>query len=50
MDTKEKIFSLKEEIDCQLTPLITSDFIYIDLPYHNNIGDDLIWKGTKDFF
>lgn len=50
MDTKEKIFSLKEEIDCQLTPLITSDFIYIDLPYHNNIGDNLIWKGTKDFF
>ena len=36
-------------IEEQLTPLIDSDYIYLDLPYHNNIGDALIWMGTEQF-
>jgi pyruvyl transferase EpsO len=43
------VTSLKQIITDTLTPLITNDYIYLELPYHNNIGDVLIWKGTKDF-
>lgn len=32
-----------------LLPLITCDYVFIDLPYYSNIGDTLIWKGTEDF-
>ena len=28
-------------------PLITSDYVLLDLPYHSNIGDSLIWKGEE---
>ena len=49
MNANEKIAQLKAEIDRQLKPLITSDFVYLDLPYHPNIGDTLIWKGTVSF-
>lgn len=40
---------LQMEINERLTPLIESDYIYLDLPYHSNIGDSLIWMGT-DYF
>lgn len=33
----------------QLTLLINSDYCYLDLPYHSNIGDTLIWMGTDHF-
>lgn len=36
-------------IEEKLTPLIDSRYIYLDLPYHCNIGDSLIWMGT-DYF
>ena len=32
-----------------LSPLIKTDYIYLDLPYHSNIGDTLIWLGTEEF-
>ena len=32
-----------------LTPLIDHDYIFIDLPYYNNIGDVLIWEGTERY-
>jgi pyruvyl transferase EpsO len=32
-----------------LTPLIDNDFILLDLPYHTNIGDNLIWEGEIQF-
>lgn len=32
-----------------LLPLITCEYIFVDLPYYSNIGDTLIWKGTEDF-
>lgn len=45
-DLKEKLQSI---IEAKLTPLIDSDYVYWDLPYHVNIGDTLIWQGTLDF-
>lgn len=32
-----------------LTPLITSDYVLLDCPYHYNTGDSLIWQGELDF-
>lgn len=40
---------LRRKIEEQLTPLIDSDYIYLDLPYYSNIGDALIWMGTEHF-
>lgn len=40
---------LQGRIAEQLTALIDSDYIYLDLPYHSNIGDTLIWLGTDQF-
>lgn len=40
---------LRRIIEEQLTPLIESDYIYLDLPYYSNIGDALIWMGTEHF-
>lgn len=41
------IDDLKYRIEQTLLPLITSDYIFLDLPYYSNIGDALIWKGTE---
>lgn len=49
MTSEEKIKSLCAEIHSKLTPLINSDYVLYDLPYHNNIGDLLIWKGELSF-
>ena len=43
------IDSLRKKISDTLTPLITHDYVYLDLPYHPNIGDTLIWEGTREF-
>ena len=45
MRAKEKIERLRAEIEKQLIPLIDSDYVLWDLPYHTNIGDTLIWQG-----
>lgn len=50
MHFSKKIQSLKEQVVNQVGPLIKEDFVYLDLPYHNNIGDTLIWEGTLAFF
>lgn len=49
MNIQQRIEFLKEIIFKQVTPLIDSDYIFIDLPYYSNIGDTLIWKGTETF-
>ena len=49
MDTSEKIQQLRAVINKELKPLIDGDYVYLDLPYHNNIGDTLIWQGTLSF-
>ncbi|MEQ3236448.1 polysaccharide pyruvyl transferase family protein [Bacteroides cellulosilyticus] len=45
----EKIDFLKSKINEGLLPLISGPCIYLDLPYHSNIGDTLIWEGTEQF-
>jgi pyruvyl transferase EpsO len=49
MNCQQKINELKQKIETVLTPLIDSDYIYLDLPYHYNIGDTLIWEGEESF-
>lgn len=49
MRRTEKICELKANIERQLTPLIGSDYVLLDLPYHTNIGDTLIWEGETWF-
>lgn len=49
MKSKEKIEFLRRTIVSALTPLIQEDYILLDIPYYDNIGDVLIWEGTKAF-
>ena len=49
MTTKNKISQLRETIKGQLLPLIDHDYWLLNVPYHNNIGDVLIWQGELDF-
>ncbi|MDR0988020.1 MAG: polysaccharide pyruvyl transferase family protein [Prevotellaceae bacterium] len=46
----EKIDALKDALTQGLLPLIGKrKCAYMDLPYHVNIGDTLIWEGTEHF-
>ncbi|MCL2689224.1 MAG: hypothetical protein FWE57_05185 [Chitinispirillia bacterium] len=49
----EKVKQLSQIIDDRLLPVInkskTKECVYLDLPYHTNIGDVLIWRGTEHF-
>ncbi len=49
MTSQEKVLQLKHIIYRTLSPLIDSDYILLDLPYHSNLGDTLIWQGELDF-
>lgn len=49
MQTESLINHLREKIQKDLSPLVSSDYVYLDLPYHPNIGDTLIWGGTREF-
>lgn len=49
MQTELLIKQLREKIQKELTPIVDNDYVYLDLPYHPNIGDTLIWEGTKKF-
>lgn len=40
---------LSKKIEDELKPLISSDYVLWDLPYHINMGDILIWEGELDF-
>lgn len=44
-----KITKLKNLITDELTPLIDSDYVLLDIPDHDNIGDNLIWDGELEF-
>ncbi|GAA4434515.1 polysaccharide pyruvyl transferase family protein [Ravibacter arvi] len=46
---KEKIEELKSIIIDKMLHRIDSDYVLLDLPYHTNIGDTLIWEGEEDF-
>lgn len=43
------IDSLRAKVVNTLLPLITSDFVLLDLPDYGNIGDHLIYAGEKEF-
>ncbi len=49
MTNQEKIEELKTCISDGLTPIINSDYLYLELPYYSNVGDVLIWEGTNNF-
>ena len=49
MQTESLIIHLREKIQKELTPIVDNDYVYLDLPYHHNIGDTLIWEGTREF-
>lgn len=49
MQTDTLIQKLRERIQVTLSPIINNDYVYLDLPYHGNIGDTLIWEGTREF-
>ena len=44
-----KINELRAIIYNKLQHLIDGDYILLDVPYYTNIGDTLIWEGTKHF-
>lgn len=48
MKATEKISQLKKIIAELLTPLVNSDYVLLDVPYYTNIGDTLIWEGTRE--
>ena len=49
MKINEKVAQLKEIIDSNLRDLIDDDYLLLDLPYYQNIGDTLIWAGELEF-
>ena len=49
MESKDKIIELRGVIEEKLTSLIDHDYVLLDLPYYDNIGDTLIWEGTREY-
>lgn len=49
MKFDEKIKQLRTLIDCALKPYINSDYVFLDLPYHSNVGDTLIAMAAKNY-
>lgn len=43
------ILAHQQLIQTELVPLINKEYILLDLPYHLNIGDLLIWEGERIF-
>ncbi|MCQ2286666.1 MAG: polysaccharide pyruvyl transferase family protein [Bacteroidales bacterium] len=49
MNINKKLIQLRSIINTQLASLIDSDYAYFDYPCYPNIGDNLIWEGTRTF-
>lgn len=49
MDSHKKIHQLKSIIYNSLAPLIDNEYVLLDIPSHNNLGDTLIAQGELDF-
>lgn len=49
MSNNLNILKLRKVIECELAPLIDQDYALIDVPDHDNIGDNLIWEGELSF-
>lgn len=48
MEYAIKHLELRQLLKDTLMPLINGDYILVDLPYHSNIGDILIWQGELE--
>lgn len=48
MNFATKIEQLQKLLAEILLPLIDCNYVLLDVPYYNNIGDVLIWQGTHD--
>ena len=44
---EDKIEALRQLLEDSLLPHITSDYVFLDLPYHPNVGDTLIAFAAK---
>ena len=49
MENNKIVSSLRNKIFDTLSPLLSRRVLLTDLPYHDNLGDVLIWKGEIDF-
>ena len=45
MEFNKRYTELKEILTSTLSPLVNNKYCVVDLPYHSNIGDTLIWQG-----
>jgi len=48
MNHIEKKKQLEKLIADTILPLIDNDYVLYGLPYHNNVGDVLIWEGERE--
>lgn len=46
---REHVSIQRREIQSQLYHLIDNDYVLLNLPYHHNIGDVMIWEGERSF-
>ncbi|SEI40153.1 Exopolysaccharide biosynthesis protein EpsI, predicted pyruvyl transferase [Dyadobacter koreensis] len=49
MGNFQKLSVLKNKVYDALDPLITQDYVLLDIPDHKNIGDNLIWAGELKY-
>jgi pyruvyl transferase EpsO len=49
MTSREKVLQLRKMIEEALDPLIDRDYVFLDMPYHPNVGDTLIAMAAKKF-
>lgn len=49
MEFNKRYTELKEILISTLSPLVNNKYCIVDLPYHSNIGDTLIWQGEIEF-
>lgn len=47
MNSREKAKELSALLRAELLPRIGSEYVLYGLPYYTNIGDTLIWEGTR---
>ncbi len=48
-NNKQQLNKLKNTIYNQLDGIIDRDYVLLDIPDHENIGDELIWEGEIEY-
>jgi pyruvyl transferase EpsO len=49
MTGEDPVRRLRREIESRLAGLVDRDYVLMGLPYYLNIGDILIWEGTRQY-